>query len=192
MLRRQRSPRGQEDALGILAYVAAFEAIIAKPYRTLAETKNLPKVPIYEQAAIKDSLTANLETKRRQRIQKNVAAAVVPAFSAAMLSLANAIYGRSTNYKPPTRAFEWLGSFVVHPVSTTITALQANEWLFPVLAILGFVWIVSFAGVFQPSERWYVKGGAQAAAVWGPVLSALGMAIAAAITVAIIIGLMHL
>jgi len=188
MLRRQHSPRGQEDALGILAYVAAFESSIADPYRKMTEIYPLkPVIPVYEKAALKESLNANLETKRRKRVQRNVVAAIIPAFSAAMLSLGNAIYGRNAPLNLPSSKILIFQSFLSKPVTTSLAALATYEWLFPALLVGGLVWIAAFSGVFQPSEERYLKGFAQAAAVWGPARAALSMvAIALALLMTII------
>jgi hypothetical protein len=198
MLRRQRSPRGQEDAVGILAYVSAFEAMIAEPFRKRAEKDpKLGFVPIYEKVALRDSLNANLETKRRKRVQRNVVAAVIPAFVAAMLNLGNSIYGKDLTghdvaFAPIESLVDGMAAFLSSPTTTMIGTLKANEWLFPLLVVIGFVWVSAFAGINQPSERRYLKGVAQAAAVWGPVRAALSMGLIAVALVVIIILLLRI
>jgi hypothetical protein len=168
MLRRQQSPRGQEDALGILAYIASFEETVATPAReAVAQGTMRGFVPSYGKAGLKDSLNANLETKRRKRVQKNVVAAAIPVFTAAMFSLANAIY-KDPDFVAPGTLVGWIGALSARPLTSAIGLLGAYEWLFPFLAILGFTWIAAFAGVMQPSEGKAVKATAQASASWGP------------------------
>jgi hypothetical protein len=192
MLRRQRSPRGQEDALGILAYVASFESTIADPYRRSAASSGAGYVPVYEKAALKESLTSNLETKRRGRIQRNVLAAIIPAFTAAMLGLANAIYAPADDFVPPASAAQLLGLVVERPVTAAIHVLSTNEWAFPALLALGFAWIANFTGVTQPSERSSVKWFTQAVAVWGRARAVLSAGLMAAGLVVVIFWLFRI
>lgn len=193
MLRRQRSPRGQEDALGILAYVSAFESAIAEPFRKQREKSiTIGFVPSYEKGALRESLNANLETKRRKRIQRNVAAAVIPAFAAAMLNLANSIYGKNATYVPTISIEDSISALFTHPMTTVLGTLSQSEWIFPALIVAGFFWVVAFAGITQPSERAYLKGVAQAAAVWGPIRAALSMALVAVVLISLIIYLLQL
>ena len=133
-------------------------------------------------------MNANLETKRRKRVQRNVVAAVIPAFVAAMFSLSNSLYGKNASYVPIESLEDGLTALARGPMSMAVGTLAANEWLFPLCVVLGLVWVGAFSGVNQPSERRYLKGVAQAAAIWGPIGSALSMAsIAAGVIVLIIL-----
>jgi hypothetical protein len=193
MLRRQHYVGGQEKALGILAYIAAFEAIIAKPFREEAKKKGLQsQVPVYDEKALRESLTVNIETKRRIRIQRNVMAAALPAFSAAMLSIANAVYKPATGFDPLKSADALLRAIATQPMNTAIYLLKANQWAFLGLVVFGYFWVAYFTGVLQPSEAAWVKGPTQAAAVWGRLRASAFLFALGTICVALLFALLRL
>ena len=167
MLRRQHYPRGQEDALGLLGYISSFEHAIAEPFRkTELAAGRVPRVPFYNREALKESLAANLETKRRRRIQHNVVAAAVPAFFIAMLSLANGLYDQNSAKQIETfgRA---LGLLAAQPISASLAILRIWEWTYLILAMCGVLWIVNITGAFHPTEERWIKRLAQAVSVRG-------------------------
>jgi hypothetical protein len=167
--RRVRTPRGQEDAIGILAYASAFDRNIAAPFRKELIKKNLSDdiIPKYDTQSLKESLNATLEVKRRKRIQRNVVAAATPAFLGAMLAIANSIYRYPKDHIFPNDLKGWMDFISIYPMHAIIYAISLYDWAYPAIVMVGVIWILSFTGIYAPSEASYIKGPAQAFASWG-------------------------
>ena len=165
--RRVRSPRGQEDALGFLAYASTFEQVIAGPFRKSLPLHEQTLVPVYQTANLKDSISATLEVKRRRRIQRNVVAAAAPALFVAMLGLANNIVPKLLPANEPNDLIGWLKLALPHPVEAVVFVMSHLEWAFPLVFVIGLLWVLGFTGQMVPSEMWPLKGLAQLFATRG-------------------------
>lgn len=177
--RRVRGPQGQEDAMGIIAYANAFEEVIAGPQRDKLADKTL--IPSFAGGPLKDSLTAQLEVKRRKRVQRNVVAAAFPAFLVATLALALRSINSLEATAAPSSTLDWVRAIKDHPLRVFAYVMAEYEWSFVILLVAGGLWVLAHTEQLVPSEHWWVKPTAQTAANFGKVMGvftllALGLA----------------
>ncbi|MBW8303467.1 MAG: hypothetical protein K0M78_05910 [Brevundimonas sp.] len=142
MLRSVRFAQAQENALGILAYADAFEKHIAKQLRNM---KGHTFIPTYDSSELKSSITWTLESKRRLRIQQNVAAAALPAITFAAMLLANAITPQSTGD----------GSGIVYSL---VSIIREHQLLLVALYVAAIYFVLSITGIApSPRRLWIIR-----------------------------------
>jgi hypothetical protein len=184
--RAPRHPRRQEDAIGLLAYLSAFENFVVSKYRPLVLERNPASyIPKYDNTYLKDSLNAVLETKRRSRTQRNIFAAALPAFVLAFLALANGVLGPDSKGWIEATPREGLAAFLSTPLTYVLAIFRAYQWFALVGAALLLVALLALTERLDPSELRPLRGLVRFLAPLGRVaVSAILLALAVALLVA--------
>lgn len=184
--RRIRSPKAQEDALGILAYIGTFEEKIAVKQRAALakQGKDEGLIPKYNMDRLRDSLNSSLEVKRRRRTQRNVVAAAVPAFFAAFLALGNLLYPRGSDWTIPKSYDVWMEYLLKFPLRTSMFFLGKFEWIYIGMFCVGILWILSFAEILTPANWYIIRTPTQVVSPWGKVGTVIAIGVLALLVTA--------